>query len=127
MANNYFVSSVTLYKEDNAKPFVFGPFTTALIRACSSWFDYTDGIGVCDEDDCSRQMETVLLKVYGILTGNLKVTDEAGNFYILSYSTLLPLLNKFYNIIRLYRFFSLCILRIERFCTKVIGIHKILE
>ena len=97
MANNYFISSVTLYKEDNAKPFVFGPFTTALIRACSSWFDYTDGIVVCDEDDCSRQMETVLLKVYGILTGNLKVTDEAGNFYILSYSTLLPLLNKFYN------------------------------
>ena len=97
MANNYFVSSVTLYKENSEKPFLFGPFTTALINACSSWFDFVDGIGVCDEEECSRQMESVLLAVYAILTGDKKITDEAGQFYILSYSTLLPLLNKFYG------------------------------
>lgn len=96
MANNYFISSVTLYKEDNAKPFTFGPIATAFIKALSTWFDYELGIGVCDEN-VAQDSECVLTSVYEMLTGKSLYDSENNTFIVLSMSTMLPLLNKHYG------------------------------
>ena len=61
MANNYFISSVTLHKVDKEKPFVFGPIGTALLSAATAWFDFTDGIGVSDSETSCPMFEDMIL------------------------------------------------------------------
>ena len=67
MANNYFISSVTLHKVDKEKPFVFGPIGTALLSAVTSWFDFGDGIGVSDSDTSCPIFEEVILTLLKVL------------------------------------------------------------
>lgn len=61
MANNYTVSSITLYKENLEKPFKYGPFTKVLIKQCTSWFDLERGVGVVDASEVGSYTELLII------------------------------------------------------------------